>query len=394
MSMLQQNNDQLVKTLMAMLKEPKVEEELNPYDPDVSPIGDFQDSPSTVRLMPVEALPNIDGDRVNRDAAASWLQRFEEIAIACGWSDREVFHRFRLHSDKPVHDWLFQIDANFLTSWTKLRAKFVKEYVKSPIPRTEIYYSMTQGQNEHIKAFFVRFNAAALRIRFDYRKSREFLEEHIDRFARNVRSRVLADAINTQQFRSIDEFEDYLDKQQQKEAIDRFQTRAKSAQPSASQAPHPVGDRSKTRKPSVQFMDMEALDDSYQAEIFALGRYNGSAKRVQCQECGREHFTIDGQCWSNLYCSFCTKMGHPETNCYKACALCIPPHNKYERCDKREKVAALKAFLEEQSIEGLPSLDPEELRILDRVGHNARNKLPLEKAENKKTPEKQKTRNP
>ncbi|CAK4544865.1 unnamed protein product [Aphanomyces euteiches] len=132
---------------------------------------------------------------------------------------------------------------------------------------------MTQGQNEHIKAFFVRFNAAAWRIRFDYRKSRESLEEHIDRFARNVRSRVLADAINTQQFRSIDEFEDYLDKQQQKEAIDRFQTRAKSAQPSASQPPLPVGDRSKTRKSSVQFMDMEALDDSYQAEIFALGRY-------------------------------------------------------------------------------------------------------------------------
>ncbi|CAK4648273.1 unnamed protein product [Aphanomyces euteiches] len=162
--------------------------------------------------MPVEALPNFDGDRFNRDAAASWLQRFEETAIACGWSDREVLRRFRLHSDKPVHDWLFQIDANFLTSWTKLRAKFVKEYVKSPIPKTEIYYNMTQGQNEHIKAFFVRFNVATLRIRFGYRKSREFLEEHIDRFARNVRSRVLADAINTQQFRSIDEFEDYLDK--------------------------------------------------------------------------------------------------------------------------------------------------------------------------------------
>ncbi|CAK4190921.1 unnamed protein product, partial [Aphanomyces euteiches] len=104
MSMVQQNNDQLVKTLMAMLKEPKVEEGLNPYDPNVSPIGDFQDSPSTVRLMPVEASPNFDGDRVKRDAAASWLQRFEETAIACGWSDREVLRRFRLHSDKPVHD--------------------------------------------------------------------------------------------------------------------------------------------------------------------------------------------------------------------------------------------------------------------------------------------------
>ncbi|KAH9160478.1 hypothetical protein AeNC1_018977, partial [Aphanomyces euteiches] len=184
MSMLQRNNDQLVKMLMAMFREPRPTEDYDPYDSDASPIGEPLGPPNTVRLMPVEALHNFHGDRENKDAAAMWLQRFEETAVACGWSDKEVLRRFRLHSDKPVHDWLFQIDSIHLTTCSKLRARFVKEFVKSPIPKTEVYYNMTQGPSEHIKAYFVRFNAAALRIRLDYRKSRDFLEEHIDRFAR------------------------------------------------------------------------------------------------------------------------------------------------------------------------------------------------------------------
>ncbi|CAK4629325.1 unnamed protein product [Aphanomyces euteiches] len=217
MSMLQRNNDQLVKMLMAMFREPRPTEDYDPYDSDASPIGEPLGPPNTVRLMPVEALHNFHGDRENKDAAAMWLQRFEETAVACGWSDKEVLRRFRLHSDKPVHDWLFQIDSIHLTTCSKLRARFVKEFVKSPIPKTEVYYNMTQGPSEHIKAYFVRFNAAALRIRLDYRKSRDFLEEHIDRFARTLKNRALAQAINTQQFRTIGELEDYLDKQQQKE---------------------------------------------------------------------------------------------------------------------------------------------------------------------------------
>ncbi|CAK4727901.1 unnamed protein product, partial [Aphanomyces euteiches] len=108
---------------------------------------------------------------------------------------------------------------------------------------------------------------------------------------------MLAQAINLQQFRTIDDLEDYLDKQQQQEAIDRFQARAQSAQSAPSHAHIPVSDRAKTRKPTVQFMDSaESVGTSWddlQAEIFALGRSYGSAKRVQCHECGREHFTFD-----------------------------------------------------------------------------------------------------
>ncbi|CAK4639694.1 unnamed protein product, partial [Aphanomyces euteiches] len=360
MSMLKRNKDDLVKTLMTLLRaEPKAHEETDPYDSDSSPIGDFAPA-STMRLMPVESIANFDGDSDNRDAAASWLQRFEETAIACGWSDREILRRFRLNSDKPVHDWLLQVNPEFLSSWTMLRARFVKEYVKSPIPKTEVYYSMTQGPGEHLKAYFVRFNAAALRIKLDYRRNRENLAAHIDRFARTLTNRMLAQAINLQQFRTIDDLEDYLDKQQQQEAIDRFQARAKSAQSAPSHSHIPVSDRAKTRKPTAQFMDsaefVGASWDDLQAEIFALGRSYGSAKPVQFHECGREHFTIDGQCWSNIYCTLCNKMGHPETNCFKACAICTPPHNKFERCEKREKVAALKAFLEANPVEGLPSL--------------------------------------
>ncbi|CAK4345705.1 unnamed protein product [Aphanomyces euteiches] len=344
-----------------------------------------------MRLMPVEFIANFDGDRDNRNAAASWLQRFEETAIACGWSDLEILRRFRLHSDKPVHDWLLQVNPEFLSSWAKLRARFVKEYVKSPIPKTEVYYSMTQGPGEHLKAYFVRFNAAALRIKLDYRRNRENLAAHIDRFARTLTNRMLAQAINLQQFRTIDDLEDYLDKQQQQEAIDRFQARAKSAQSAPRHTHIPVSDRAKTRKPTVQFMDaaesVGASWDDLQAEIFALGRSYSSAKRVQCHECGREHFTIDGQCWSNIYCTLCNKMGHPETNCFKACAICTPPHNKFERCEKLEKVAALKAFLEANPVEGLPSLDPGVPRNPDRFGHNARKSSP-EKEKNKKTQEK------
>ncbi|KAH9098932.1 hypothetical protein LEN26_016496 [Aphanomyces euteiches] len=272
MSMLQRNNDQLVKMLMAMFREPRPTEDYDPYDSDASPIGEPLGPPNTVRLMPVEALQNFDGDRENKDAAAMWLQRFEETAVACGWSDKEVLQRFRLHSDKPVHDWLFQIDSIHLTTWARLRARFVKEFVKSPIPKTEVYYNMTQGPSEHIKAYFVRFNAAALRIRLDYRKSRDFLEEHIDRFARTLKNRALAQAINTQQFRTIGELEEYLDKQQQKEAIDRFQSRTKLAQPGASPAPLPVSDRGKTRKPSVQFMESnEMMDGSLERRYLPSG---------------------------------------------------------------------------------------------------------------------------
>ncbi|KAH9139509.1 hypothetical protein AeRB84_016215 [Aphanomyces euteiches] len=285
---------------MTLLRaEPKAHEEADPYDSDSSPIGDFAPA-STMRLMPVEFIANFDGDRDNRNAAASWLQRFEETAIACGWSDLEILRRFRLHSDKPVHDWLLQVNPEFLSSWAKLRARFVKEYVKSPIPKTEVYYSMTQGPGEHLKAYFVRFNAAALRIKLDYRRNRENLAAHIDRFARTLTNRMLAQAINLQQFRTIDDLEDYLDKQQQQEAIDRFQARAKSAQSAPRHTHIPVSDRAKTRKPTVQFMDaaesVGASWDDLQAEIFALGRSYSSAKRVQCHECGREHFTIDGQC--------------------------------------------------------------------------------------------------
>ncbi|KAH9107550.1 hypothetical protein AeMF1_017137 [Aphanomyces euteiches] len=181
---------------------------------------------------------------------------------------------------------------------------------------------------------------------------------------------MLAQAINLQQFRTIDDLEDYLDKQQQQEAIDRFQARAQSAQSAPSHAHIPVSDRAKTRKPTVQFMDsaesVGASWDDLQAEIFALGRSYGSAKRVQCHECGREHFTFDGQCCSNFYCTLCNKMGHPETNCFKACAICT--RHTINLRDARSGRSP-----------GVP-------RNPDRVGHNARKPSP-EKANNKKRQE-------
>ncbi|CAK4250882.1 unnamed protein product, partial [Aphanomyces euteiches] len=252
-----------------------------------------------------------------------------------------------------------------------------------PRVKEAVYYNMTQRPGEHVKDYFVRLNAAAINIRLDYRRSRSILDDHIDRFANSLLDTALGTVIRQQQFVSIDNLESYLDRQLANDTKTKF--RADALPPKQNAGTIPINDRVKAKKSNVQFMD-EGPDsprmplsyaspsyasppyfwsDQYQAEIYARGRNNSMAKRIHCGECGREHYSIDGrehysidgQCWSNVFCTMCNKMGHPESNCFKACAICTPPHNKYDRCEKRERVAELKEFLEAHAIEGMPSLD-------------------------------------
>ncbi|CAK4418200.1 unnamed protein product [Aphanomyces euteiches] len=270
---------------------------------------------------------------------------------------------------------------------TTQRAPELEDWIDDdPTPprvKEAVYYNMTQRPGEHVKDYFVRLNAAAINIRLDYRRSRSILDDHIDRFANSLLDTALGTVIRQQQFVSIDNLESYLDRQLANDTKTKF--RADALPPKQNAGTIPINDRVKAKKSNVQFMD-EGPDsprmplsyaspsyasppyfwsDQYQAEIYARGRNNSMAKRIHCGECGREHYSIDGrehysidgQCWSNVFCTMCNKMGHPESNCFKACAICTPPHNKYDRCEKRERVAELKEFLEAHAIEGMPSLD-------------------------------------
>ncbi|KAF0726095.1 hypothetical protein Ae201684_015608 [Aphanomyces euteiches] len=364
MTMLEANNEQLIRQLMTMMKNttqraPELDDWI---DDDPTPVGILQENPNTIRLMPVETIPVFDGNRDDRDAAATWLSCFEETAFSCGWSD-------------PVQDWVSQLDPSFKASWPNLRARFRREYVRSRVSKEAVYYNMRQRPGEHVKDYFVRLNAAAINIRLDYRRSRSILDDHIDRFANSLLDTALGTVIRQQQFVSIDNLESYLERQLANGTTAKVQT--DTSIPKQTTNTIPISDRVKAKKNNVQFMDEDLgssrmsppynslhyasssylSPDQYQAEIYALGRNNSMAKRIHCGECGREHYSIDGQCWSNVFCTLCNKMGHPENNCFKACAICTPPHNKYERCEKRERVAELKEFLEAHAIEGMPSLD-------------------------------------
>ncbi|KAF0744293.1 hypothetical protein Ae201684_000781 [Aphanomyces euteiches] len=377
MAMLEANNEQLIRQLMTMMKNttqraPELDDWI---DDDPTPVGILQENPNTIRLMPVETIPVFDGNRDDRDAAATWLSRFEETAFSCGWSDVETLRRFKLHTAKPVQDWVSQLDPSFKASWPNLRARFRREYVRSRVSKEAVYYNMRQRPGEHVKDYFVRLNAAAINIRLDYRRSRSILDDHIDRFANSLLDTALGTVIRQQQFVSIDNLESYLERQLANGTTAKVQTDTSITKQTTNTIP--ISDRVKAKKNNVQFMDEDLgssrmsppynslhyasssylSPDQYQAEIYALGRNNSMAKRIHCGECGREHYSIDGQCWSNVFCTLCNKMGHPENNCFKACAICTPPHNKYERCEKRERVAELKEFLEAHAIEGMPSLD-------------------------------------
>ncbi|KAH9121427.1 hypothetical protein AeMF1_006844 [Aphanomyces euteiches] len=338
------------------------------FEDEPAPVGVAEDRMRTLRLMPVEPLTIFDGEFSDRDTVGTWLRKFEVTSYACQWSDEETRRRFRLYTTKYVQGWVSQLEGPQKRTWRQLRQSFMKEYVQSAIDQEDLYYCMYQKPHEKVRAYFVRLNAAALRIGVDYRKSRRHLDRHIDRFARTLYDRSLGMAISRQHFQSIVDLERFVDRMRKSEEIDEFMGKSYPLNRPTTAPPMNPQDRTKAKKGNVQFIDtsydrMPAYESpppsptASRAEIFALGRNYGSARKIKCSECGREHYSVDGQCWANVYCVLCNKMGHPDSNCFKACPICVPPHNKYERCEKREKIAELKTFLEAHGIDNMPSLE-------------------------------------
>ncbi|KAG9404517.1 hypothetical protein AC1031_004725 [Aphanomyces cochlioides] len=276
--MLEANNEQLIRQLMPMMKNttPRAPELDDWIDDDPTPVGILQENPNTIRLMPVETIPVFDGNREDRDAAATWLSRFEETAFSCGWSDVETLRRFKLHTAKPVQDWVSQLDPSFKASWPNLRARFRREYVRSRVSKEAVYYNMRQRPGEHVKDYFVRLNAAAINIRLDYRRSRSILDDHIDHFANSLLDTALGTVIRQQQFVSIDNLESYLERQLANGTTAKF--RADTSTPKQTTNTIPISDRVKAKKNNVQFMD-EGLGSSRMSPPYASPSYLSPERR-------------------------------------------------------------------------------------------------------------------
>ncbi|CAK4634100.1 unnamed protein product, partial [Aphanomyces euteiches] len=290
-SKLEANNATLIRQLMSMMRNTEdanpslPEDDSGPWDfeDEPAPVGVADDRMRTLRLMPVEPLTIFDGEYSDRDTAGTWLRKFEETSYACQWSDEETRRRFRLYTTKYVQEWVFQLEGPQKRTWRQLRQSFMKEYVQSAIDQEDLYYCMYQKPHEKVRAYFVRLNAAALRIGVDYRKSRRHLDRHIDRFARTLYDRSLGMAISRQHFQSIVDLERFVDRMRKSEEIDEFMGKSYPLNRPTTAPAMSSQDRTKAKKENVQFIDtsydrMPAYESpppsptTSRAEIFALGR--------------------------------------------------------------------------------------------------------------------------
>ncbi|KAH9078157.1 hypothetical protein Ae201684P_019255 [Aphanomyces euteiches] len=318
------------------------------------------------RQFPMQAHEEDDGDDLdewNLNAAPVGLSsnngpRLHVLALE---PLRRFSGSFRLTVGRTVQDWYNQLRADERSTWKALRASFVREYILSPVPKQEVYYTMRQKENETIREYLFRFNAAATKIGLKYDTVRKHFVDHLRCFCNSLADPSQAKWISSMRFASMDDLKEYLNDQRHTEALREHRSQRGATQSGSNQR------QERTKAPRVNHLDAvtstdmaklaAAATDSVRAEIFALGLNNHEARREVCRDCGKTHFKLDGLCWSTVFCTLCQRMGHPEINCFKACQLCATPHHKADPCPTRQQAAELKEFLQGLDIPDMPSLN-------------------------------------
>ncbi|KAH9089550.1 hypothetical protein Ae201684P_007718 [Aphanomyces euteiches] len=337
------------------------DDDLDEWNLDGAPVGLSSNNGPRLHVLALEPLQRFGGSADGTDAAASFLCRFEENATASGWTDDEAKRKFRLTVSRTVQNWYNQLRADEQSTWKALRASFVREYILSPVPKQEVYYTMRKKENETIRESLFRFNAAATKIGLKYDTVRKHFVDHLRCFCNSLADPSQAKWISSMRFASMDDLKEYLNDQRHTDALREHRSQRGATQAGNNQR------QERTKAPRVNHLDAvtptdmaklaAAATDSVRAEIFALGLNNHEARREVCRDCGKTHFKLDGLCWSTVFCTLCQRMGHPKINCFKACQLCATPHHKADPCPTRQQAAELKEFLQGLDIPDMPSLD-------------------------------------
>ncbi|KAF0741588.1 hypothetical protein Ae201684P_017881 [Aphanomyces euteiches] len=337
------------------------DDDLGEWNLDAAPVGLSSNNGPRLQVLALEPLQRFSGSVDGTDAASNFLRRFEENAAASGWTDDEAKRKFRLAVGRTVQDWYNQLRADERSTWKALRASFVREYILSPVPNQEVYYTMRQKENETIREYLFHFNAAATKIGLKYDTVRKHFVDHLRCFCNSLADPIQAKWISLMRFASLDDLKEYLNDQRHTEALREHRSQRGATQAGNNQR------QERTKAPRINHLDAvtptdmaklaAAATDSVRAEIFALGLNNHEARREVYRYCGKTHFKLDSLCWSTDFCTLCQRMGHPEINCFKACQLCTTPHHKADPCPTRQQAAELKEFLQGLDIPDMPSLD-------------------------------------
>ncbi|CAK4469063.1 unnamed protein product, partial [Aphanomyces euteiches] len=254
------------------------DDDLDEWNLDAAPVGLSSNNGPRLHVLALEPLQRFGGSADGTDAASNFLRRFEENAAASDWTDDEAKCKFRLTVGRTVQDWYNQLRADERSTWKALRASFVREYILSPVPKQEVYYTMRQKENETIREYLFRFNAAATKIGLKYDTVRKHFVDHLRCFCNSLADSSQAKWISSMRFASMDDLKD------QRGAIqsgsNQRQERTKAPRVNHLNAVTPT-DMAKLAA---------AATDSVRAEIFALGLNNHEARREVCRDCGKTHF--------------------------------------------------------------------------------------------------------
>ncbi len=316
-----------------------------------------------MHVMSMETLPVFLGNDDNREAAYHWIQRFELLADASGWKEKAKIAWFTSYLGKTVRAWFNQLPDAYKKTWKTIKRQFSKEWIQSPLPKADKYYHMVQEPNEPLKAFFYRFNSAAIKARIDYRRGKEVFNDHVSRFCMALEDQSLGDRLTQLQFGSMDELERYLDAQRKNNVLRQVKHRFTENAMQGRRDKREGYDRMKKERYQGHQVHVASYDSDYDAnptvqtdaDIFTMG-----GKREWCTTCSTEHYRVNGECWKEMFCPICKRNGHPANRCLKACPWCDPTHNRFEPCEGREQLIQVKAYLEALTKAGkddVPSLD-------------------------------------
>ncbi|KAH9110640.1 hypothetical protein AeMF1_014628 [Aphanomyces euteiches] len=260
------------------------DDDLDEWNLDAAPVGLSSNNGPRLHVLALEPLQRFSGSVDGTDAASNFLRRFEENAAASGWTDDEAKRKFRLAVGRTVQDWYNQLRADERSTWKALRASFVREYILSPVPKQEVYYTMRQKEDETIREYLFRFNAAATKIGLKYDTVRKHFVDHLRCFCNSLADPSQAKWISSMRFASMDDLKEYLNDQRHTEALREHRSQRGATQAGNNQR------QERTKAPRVNHLDAvtstdmaklaAAATDSVRAEIFAAKRVAKSAVTV------------------------------------------------------------------------------------------------------------------
>ncbi|KAE9309315.1 hypothetical protein PR003_g20539 [Phytophthora rubi] len=134
-------------------------------------------------------------------ARRRWWERFLNLTVQGGWSDRTKVYELKLKMPPAVRNWRGQLSKRSRRDWTRLSKLFKREYCKSKLSEAERYYTMTQRKGEKALAFLYRLNLAAERAGVFFRKSSRKLEQHMRQFVRNLSDESLKETLQSHRFK-------------------------------------------------------------------------------------------------------------------------------------------------------------------------------------------------